>query len=456
MSLRRRLIVIASIWIVAGTVVGGLLLSAIFRELVTQQFTDELHVHLDELLRLADISAMGTILQRDLSDPRYDVPESGFYWEIQKGRSSIARSKSLAGPALEVPATAPTDTSIKSYSITGPTGTLMVLEQAKWIEPAGAPVRFIIGTDKRHLDDIVHGFDSMVGYSLAAFAALMIGASAFLFFYAMRPFDQLRTALGAVRSGQSPTLGGAFPTEVQPLVDDLNALLKSTAELIRRARIQAGNVAHGLKTPLAVLTDEADRIEEQGLDRSAATVLEQCRKMQKHIDYQIARARAVGMRDTPGTVASAGKDAAEVASALHRLHKARSISIENDIPNALSVACDAQDLNEMLANLVDNACKHANGRVRITLAEPSQATRIAIAVEDDGRGLPSKAYEIVFNIGERWDSQKPGSGLGLAIVRDLARLYGGDVHLGKSALGGLAAHLELPRAAEPSGRPQHA
>jgi signal transduction histidine kinase len=110
----------------------------------------------------------------------------------------------------------------------------------------------------------------------------------------------------------------------------------------------------------------------------------------------------------------------------------------------------------MLANLVDNACKHANGRVRITLAEPSQATRIAIAVEDDGRGLPSKAYEIVFNIGERWDSQKPGSGLGLAIVRDLARLYGGDVHLGKSALGGLAAHLELPRAAEPSGRPQHA
>ncbi|HRO50267.1 MAG TPA: sensor histidine kinase, partial [Hyphomicrobium sp.] len=165
-----------------------MLLSAIFRELVTQQFTDELHVHLDELQRLADISVTGAVLQRDLSDPRYDVPESGFYWEIQKGRSSIARSKSLAGPALEVPATAPTDT-IKSYSITGPTGTLMVLEQAKWIDPAGEPIRFIIGTDKRHLDDIVHGFDSMVGYSLAAFAALMIGASAFLFFYAMRPFD---------------------------------------------------------------------------------------------------------------------------------------------------------------------------------------------------------------------------------------------------------------------------
>lgn len=447
MSLKRRLIAIASIWIVTGTVVGGLLLSAIFRELVMQQFTDELHVHLDELQRLADISAAGAILQRDLSDPRYDVPESGFYWEIQQGRRTIARSKSLAGPALEVPVAAPTDTSIKSYSITGPTGTLMVLEQAKWIDTAGAPVRFIIGTDKRHLDDIVHGFDSLVGYSLAAFAALMIGASAFLFLYAMRPFDQLRTALGTVRSGQSPTLGGAFPTEVQPLVDDLNALLKSTAELIRRARIQAGNVAHGLKTPLAILTDEADRIHERGLDQSATTILDQCRKMQRHIDYQTTRARAVGMRDTPGMVASVGKAATEVASALRRLYAMRAISIESEIPHSAAVACDAQDLNEMLANLADNACKNANSRVRIRLSEPSHTGRITIAVEDDGSGLPPEAYEIVFNVGERWDSQKPGSGLGLAIVRDLAKLYGGDVRLGKSDLGGLAAQLELPKAA---------
>jgi signal transduction histidine kinase len=453
MSLRRRLIVIASIWIVAGTAIGGVLLSAIFRELVTQQFMDELHVHLEELQRLADISAAGALLQRDLSDPRYDVPDSGFYWEIQQGHSTVARSKSLEGPALDVPAVAPTDITIKSYSIAGPTGTLMVLEQAKWIDPAGEPVRFIIGTDKGHLDEIVHGFDSMVGYSLAAFAALMIGASVFLFFYAMRPFDQLRTALGMVRSGQSPALGGEFPNEVQPLVDDLNALLKSTAELIRRARVQAGNVAHGLKTPLAILTDEADRIEEQGLDKSAATILDQCRKMQKHIDYQITRARAVAMRDTPGMVASVSKAVAEVASALRRLHLARSISIESDVPHQASAACDAQDLNEMLANLVDNACKHANSLVRIRLSEPSRAARIAITVEDDGSGLSPDAYEVVFNVGERWDSRKPGAGLGLAIVRDLARLYGGDVQLGKSALGGLAAHLELPRAAELPGQP---
>lgn len=448
MSLKRRLIVVASIWIVAGMIVGGFLLSAIFRELVTVQFNDELHVHLEELRRLAEISPNGAILQRDLSDPRYDVPESGFYWEIQRNGSIIARSKSLEGPALDIPADPPTNTYIHSYSIAGPTGTLMVLEQAKWIDPSGTPVRFVIGTDKRHLDDVLHSFDSMVGYTLAAFAALMIAASALLILYAMRPFDQLRTALGTVRSGQSTEVGGTFPKEVQPLVDDLNTLLKSTAELIGRARIQAGNVAHGLKTPLAVLTDEAYQIEEQGLQQSAATILDQCRKMQTQIDYQITRARAVAMRSAPGMVASVKKAALEVASALSRLHKARPISIETNIPESVSVACDGQDLNEMIANLVDNACKHARKRVRISLAQPSQQDRVTVAVEDDGAGLPPEAYEIVFNVGERWDSQKPGSGLGMAIVRDLARLYGGDVRLGSSTYGGLAVYLELPKATQ--------
>lgn len=446
MSLKQRLVAVASIWIVAGLIVGALLLSAIFRDLVTQQFYDELTVHIEELQRLAEISPDGALLQRDLSDPRYDVPRSGYYWEIQKGRSVLARSKSLEGPILDLPPDDVVNSEVHSHSIAGPTGTLMVLEKRKWVDPVGEPARFIIGTDKRHLDDILHRFDHTVRYSLATFAALMIGASALLILYAMRPFDQLRASLGEVRSGRTAELQGAFPKEVQPLVDDLNALLKSTAELIQRARTQAGNVAHGLKTPLAILTDEAHRIDAQGLDQSAEIVLDQCRKMQRHIDYQITRARAVAMRSTPGMVASLKKAASEVASALNRLHNGRGLSIDNAVPGDVLVACDAQDLNEMLANLVDNACKHAKSHVRIGLADASREGLAAMTIEDDGAGLPPEAYEIVFNVGERWDSQKPGSGLGLAIARDLARLYGGDVCLGKSTLGGLEVRLELPTA----------
>lgn len=163
--------------------------------------------------------------------------------------------------------------------------------------------------------------------------------------------------------------------------------------------------------------------------------------MQAHIDYQIARARAVAMRSTPGVVAQARKAALEVASALGRLYAANETEIHVDVPEGALVACDPADLNEMLANLVDNACKHAKSTVTIGWTDGEAA---ALTVDDDGPGLPPEAREIVFNIGERWDSRMPGSGLGLGIVRDLARLYGGDVRLEGSKLGGLRVELVLP------------
>ena len=277
--------------------------------------------------------------------------------------------------------------------------------------------------------------------SLAAFGLSLVGAAALLIMYALKPMRQLRTALLNVRSGHAKQLTGQFPTEVVPLVDDLNRLLTSTGDLIQRARTQAGNMAHGLKTPLAIVTDEAYRLGDQGEDQASATILSQCRKMQSHIDYQIARARAVAMRATPGVVADSRKAALEVASALGRLYKGESVSIEVDVPEGRRLACDPADLNEMLANLVDNACKNARSKVRIACIG-GDAT--GMTVEDDGPGLPAEAREVVFNIGERWDSRAAGSGLGLAIVRDLARLYGGDVRLKESSLGGLRVDLVLP------------
>lgn len=216
-------------------------------------------------------------------------------------------------------------------------------------------------------------------------------------------------------------------------------------ELMIRARAQAGNLAHGLKTPLAILTDEAYRIEDKGLPQSSVIILDQCRRMQTQIDYQIARARAVAMHSVPGTLTSVGKAGAEVTSALSRLYQPKGIVIENDIPSTVTAACDAQDLNEMLANLVDNACKHAKGRVLLSCAEESPQHTVRVVVEDDGPGLPPEAFEVVFNVGERWDSEAPGSGLGLSIVRDLVRLYGGDIALDTSSLGGLKVVLDLPR-----------
>jgi signal transduction histidine kinase len=441
-SLKSRLIAAAVLWIAIGMVGAGVMLSAVFKHHVTEQFYDELHVHLAELQRLSEFHTDGSLhLQHPLSDPRYDVPLSGFYWEVQKKGHVLSRSASLEGPPLHMPPDTPKDVGVHTHLIEGPTGPLIVAEKAVWTNPSAAPDRYIIGTDQRQLDAVVSSFNATLAVALAAFGLSLVAAATLLILYALKPLGQLRTALFDVRHGKEKQLSGQFPAEVVPLVDDLNTLLTSTADLIQRARTQAGNMAHGLKTPLAVITDEAYRLEDQGLDQASSTILDQCRKMQSHIDYQITRARAVAMRSAPGVVAGARKAALEVASALGRLYAHNNTKIDVDVPEGPLLACDPADLNEMLANLVDNACKHAKSTIRIGWTDGMDA---ALTVDDDGPGLPPEAREVVFNIGERWDSRAAGSGLGLGIVRDLARLYGGDVRLGESSLGGLRVELVLP------------
>ena len=445
-SLKGRLIGVAVVWILVGVLVSGVALSTVFKTHVTQQFYEELYVHLDELQGLVTVTSSGPHLQRPLSDPRYDVPLSGYYWEVQKPGRIVASSTSLQGGVLlGIPPDDPPDGTVHTHMIDGPTGKVLVAERVHRYNPSDPPLRFIIGTDRRHLESVLQGFNSTLAWSMGAFAGSMIIAASGLILFALRPLHYLRTALNRVRSGSEKKLQGNFPQEVQPLVDELNAMLRSMTELMIRARAQAGNLAHGLKTPLAILTDEAYRIEDKGLPQSSVIILDQCRRMQTQIDYQIARARAVAMHSVPGTLTSVGKAGAEVTSALSRLYQPKGIVIENDIPSTVTAACDAQDLNEMLANLVDNACKHAKGRVLLSCAEESPQHTVRVVVEDDGPGLPPEAFEVVFNVGERWDSEAPGSGLGLSIVRDLVRLYGGDIALDTSSLGGLKVVLDLPR-----------
>jgi signal transduction histidine kinase len=443
-SLKTRLIAMATVWILAGIIAAGFVLSAVFRHHVTAQFKEELYVHLSELERLTDLKDGKAVLTRPLSDPRYDDVLSGFYWEIQSGDAVLARSASMQGPMLRTPIDEPKDIGVHTHMTEGPTGPILVAEQGHWQTPSGPVVRFIIGTDQRHLDAVLGEFNRTLGFSLATFAAALILAAGLLIAFALRPLDQLREALGYVRNGQRKQISDPFPSEVQPLVDDLNGLLASTGELVQRARTQAGNIAHGLKTPLAILSDEAHRLERDGLTNSAATIVSQVKKMQTHIDYQITRARAAAAQVTIGNSASVAVAADEVTSALQRLYRAREINVQIAVSPDIRVACDRQDLNEILATLLDNAFKHANRKVDVSIRPATAERRVTVLIDDDGVGIPAEAREIVFNVGERWDSQEAGSGLGLAIARDLTRLYGGDVRLSESPLGGLRVELELP------------
>lgn len=447
-SLKNRLIASATAWIAFGIVLAWFILSNVFQAHVTRQFYDELFVHLEELQRLARIEGGQAILRAPLSDPRYDVENSGFYWEIQQSDQVLARSTSLKAAPLQTPDDHRSDIGVHTHVIAGPTGTLLVAEKLDWREPQKAPIQFLIGTDQRHLDAIVGSFNHTLSWALTIFGLSMVLAAALLIVYAMRPLAQVYAALHLVQTGKAKTLTGAHPAEVQPLIDSLNALLHSTHELIQRARTQAGNLAHGLKTPLAILTDEAYRLQEHGQSASSATILDQCSRMEAHIDYQTTRARVVANRLSPGAAADVQMTAKEVITAMSRLYLTRKVGFELSVEGSLMVACDTQDLQELLGNLADNAGKHARSLVAIG-AKRRDSGVIEITVADDGPGLPPEAHEVVFEVGQRWDTQEAGSGLGLAITRDLVTLYGGTITLGPSPLGGLLVTVALPQAPGP-------
>jgi signal transduction histidine kinase len=256
--------------------------------------------------------------------------------------------------------------------------------------------------------------------------------------------DDLRSRLAHVREGRTAHIDGDHPPEVQPLVTDLNALLDHRERAVRRAVAKAGDLAHGLKTPLAVLSHEADRAGAAGQHELAAAVGEQVLRMQRQIDYHLAQARAAASGATPGARSAVLESADGLARTLMRLHDGRGLRIDVRVPADHVVRAQREDLDEMLGNLLDNACKWA--RARVAIASSRDGAGIAIVIDDDGPGLEASKREIVLRRGVRADEAAPGSGLGLAIVQDLAELYGGSISLEGSPLGGLRAQLRLPNA----------
>lgn len=445
-SFRTRLIVGAVIWIAAGMGVSGVVLSELFRAHVTQQFDDELHGHAAELAALAAIGADGgPMILRRLSDPRFLPLRSGYYWQLSSPNGRRIVSPSLSGASLALSEPPPLEGQELHRFIQGPTGELRLVERVVTPPGASAPLRIAIGSDERLLNEVLAHFNRTMALSLSFIAAGLISAAGAQIWFGLRPLSRVREALAAVRSGQASSLPDDLPSEVRPLAADLNALLEANGEMLRRARTQAGNLGHALKTPLAILADEAERLRAAGQTEPAQVLQVQVERMRRQIDFQMARARAAASRGAPGVGCDVGAVLAPVISAMRRLHGPRGVRFEVEDPASLQVAMDALDLGEVLANVLDNAGKWAAGEVRVSFGEAKDAVRIN--VDDDGAGLPPEAWELVFDIGERLDEQAPGAGLGLAIVRDLVTLYGGRVWLERSPLGGLRAALVAPRSA---------
>lgn len=290
-----------------------------------------------------------------------------------------------------------------------------------------------------HVAPVILNFRGM--FPLTIGVALMLGGVLGLRGGLVR-FQRLREGLTVVRKGLDRRVAGQFPSEVQPLVDDLNALLEDREKAVKRALATAGDLAHGLKTPLALLEQEADRAKAAGNEELATSIAQQVDRMSRQVSYHLARARAAAS----GTAAPVKCPVAECADALVRtlrkLYAARSLEISVDIPPELCARVQREDLDEILGNVLDNACKWA--RSNVVVAATRMDKTLVLNVEDDGPGLSPELRAVVLERGVRLDEASPGSGLGLAIVRDLAELYGGSIALDESPLGGLRARLALP------------
>jgi signal transduction histidine kinase len=444
-SLRARLVIGAVIWITVGVSAAGVFISALFSQHATALVDAEMQGHLDELASLIDISPEGRPeLYRPLSDPRFSNAGSGYSWQVSRDGAVLIKSISVSRTDLPIPDDALSPGERRRHVMQDGDQTMIVHERMFLQAYAKEPLRLQVNMDSSNLDAVLRTFNISLAVSLGLLVLALTAAAALQVAFGLQPMTHLGRALRAIRSGKAAHLPRGLPLEVQPVVDDLNSLIDVNAQMVVRARAQAGNLAHALKTPLAVLTDEAYRLESHGQGASAHVILQQCQRMQRQIDYQIARARAAASRSIPGVNAPVLPAVNNIVSAMKRLHSEKDPQIDIHVGPECVVLCDPMDLGEMLANLIDNACKWCRKKVVIGARTDSLAKQAIITVEDDGPGLPAEAREMVFQIGQRLDERVPGSGLGLPIVRDLAQLYGGAVELEDSSIGGLKAALRLP------------
>lgn len=256
------------------------------------------------------------------------------------------------------------------------------------------------------------------------------------------PFTRLRSRLAEVREGRGKRIDGQYPGEVQPVVDELNALLEDRELRVERALARAGDLAHGLKTPLAVLAQEVDRPASADVSQRLEVVGQQVIRMQRQIDRHLAHARAAVSGASSAARCQVRAAAEGLERTLQRLHAERGVAIVLRVPEDHVVRVQREDLDEMLGNLLDNGCKWA--RSRVTLTSDLRGDRVVLTVDDDGPGVEPGMWEAVLKRGVRADEASPGSGFGLAIVREVAEIYGGALSLGRAGDGGLRATLDLP------------
>ena len=449
-SLAVRLFVSATAWAVIILVITGVVLSSLYRQTVERAFDRRLGVYLRTIV--ADIAAPeepGGKFPQSLGEPLFELPLSGWYWQVTRldpGKRDVRSSRSLWDgglPHLEdhgVPANP--DGSREGY-VPGPEDQrLRLVERNIDLGDEGHYLVAVAG-DAAEITDETRGFDQALVVTFSILAMVLLITTMFQVRFGLAPLKRITGSLAAIRAGTAERLAEDFPDEIAPLARETNALIEANKEIVERARTHVGNLAHALKTPISVMVNEAAM---RGGDAFAEKVREQANIMRDQVARHLERAHLAARLTVVGSITDVAPVVTALARTMEKIHHDRGIAIEVDADANARFRGERPDLEEMIGNLVDNACKWATSRVAVEVVSEKSGQVLRIAVDDDGRGLSRSEREQVSHRGQRLDETKPGSGLGLSIVVELAHLYGGKLELGAAPIGGLRAELTLPAA----------
>ena len=438
---------IAAAWIIVLLLGGGLALDRTLTNQVENNFDEQLEYILTAMISSAEIDPLGEVyFELRLGDQRFLEPGSGVYWQVSGGTSIPYPSRSLWDRELEVRDVVDADGEFPDEAIFYNSDQfadepLRIVQRTVVLPGSETRWTFAVASTPDETTEQLRNIRLILIWSFAVLGLGLIFMALLQIRYGLSPLRRVRAAISKLRTTGENRITEPLPTEVEPLVQEVNALLEHTERQAEEARMHAGNLAHALKTPLTVLTNAATARDPD----IAEAVFRESRAMQRHVDHHLARARALGRRAVGHARTNVHASAEAVRRAVERLYPEGRLDIAGS--KQAMVAIERQDLDEILGNLIENAAKYGGGSVFVTIDADEKGEQCLIWIEDDGTGIPKAERTRIFDRGARLDTGKPGTGLGLSIVRDVVEIYGGAARLDESEdLGGLLVELSLPRA----------
>ncbi|ESZ37672.1 ATP-binding protein [Mesorhizobium sp. L2C066B000] len=443
-SLAFRVIGFSTIWAILTLIVIFTLITTLYRQASERGFDSLLSAHLFNLIGSVGVSETGQLTGApDLGDLRFSEPNSGWYWSVEPASEGVHGNLHSSSMTTTIPsptvAEVPFNSSFqRSYSTDGiGDEELQVFESEFVLDAKNRAARFRVMGNKTELEQEIATFQGRLLTYLSLFGVGMIAINAIAILLGLQPLRRVRNALAQVREGTAQRLDGRFPAEIEPLANETNALIENNKRIVERSRTQVGNLAHSLKTPLAVLINEGRALG----GAKGQLIADQAASMQKQVDHYLQRARVAAQRDSVVYRTPVTPLVQRMVRVLQKLKPDVSLSLT--LPAAdIVFAGEREDLEELLGNLLDNAMKWAKSTVAVSVT-PAAAGLFELSIEDDGPGIPEDKARDVLKRGRRLDETKPGTGLGLAIVADLVNEYGGALALERSTMGGLKAVVRL-------------